>query len=419
VYRVETMLASLPFPAVAVPALPGCGESGKVGRVSHQALLYLAGPEDARAGLEPVAGRPVAFHAIQAARRAGVPRIGVPAALRRTALEQAIRASPALDAVVVWLDPTTPPWAGPLLLLPATVLTSPDALRALLARGPGAVLATAESATAPIGVLDDPTRRALWDSLRRGVPLGEAVRALAPDPSRPGVPGAWLVRVTDRGDARRAAIQLYASLGSPEDSWLDRRLHRPLSRRVSTAAVVAGVTPNQLSGATLAVGLGAAWCFGQATPAAAAGGLALYVLALVLDHADGEVARLAAMESRLGARLDVVVDTIVNAAVVLAMGVSAARLSGAPGWLGPLAAAGVAASAAAARRRVLGAAGPGPTRVRRVLDALGNRDGFYAMLVAFVALGAIWPAALPALLAVVALGSHAYWVGRVAVALRT
>jgi hypothetical protein len=52
-------------------------------------------------------------------------------------------------------------------------------------------------------------------------------------------------------------------------------------------------------------------------------------------------------------------------------------------------------------------------RIATFLNGLGTRDGFYAMLLAFFAAVTWAPSALPALMAVVAAGSHAYWVGRV------
>jgi len=48
------------------------------------------------------------------------------------------------------------------------------------------------------------------------------------------------------------------------------------------------------------------------------------------------------------------------------------------------------------------------------LDALTSRDGFYAMLVLFIALRIGAPDRLPILMAVVAAGTHAYWVARLA-----
>jgi hypothetical protein len=90
--------------------------------------------------------------------------------------------------------------------------------------------------------------------------------------------------------------------------------------------------------------------------------------------------------------------------------VTSAALTGAGAGLGIIAAAGVIASAAVAK------AWPGlamPDRVGTAIAGLGSRDGFYAMLLAFILARAFWPSVLPWLMIVVACGSHAYWVGRV------
>jgi hypothetical protein len=51
------------------------------------------------------------------------------------------------------------------------------------------------------------------------------------------------------------------------------------------------------------------------------------------------------------------------------------------------------------------------TKVGRLFVALGNRDGFYASLLAFVLALGLAPAALPALMVLLAVGTHAYWLG--------
>jgi phosphatidylglycerophosphate synthase len=196
------------------------------------------------------------------------------------------------------------------------------------------------------------------------------------------------------------------------DSPLDRAFHRRLSRPISRAAVRHRITPNQVSVASLAVGIAAAWSFWNATPAWALVGLVLYALSVVLDHADGEVARLTLAESRLGEWLDVAVDTIVHVLVAVAMGVTTAHVAGGRGlWLGILAGLGFIASAFVAKTSARPAA---DDRLGRVLMNLGARDGFYAMLLVFIAARVWWPAALPALMIVVGLGSQAYWLVRAA-----
>jgi hypothetical protein len=207
------------------------------------------------------------------------------------------------------------------------------------------------------------------------------------------------------------------ALGTAVDCWLDRVLHRRLSRPVSALAVAWGVTPNLVTLTSLVVGALAAASLWQATAAGAVAGLVLYLGAVVIDHADGEVARLTGTQSTLGHWLDIGVDTAVHAMVVLAMG-SVAAGTGPPGarLLGPVAAAGVVASAAAAHLRP--PRGPAWLAADRVLDALGNRHGFYAMLLAFAVLVAGAPQWLPWLMLIVMCGAHGYWLGAVLLLIR-
>ncbi|HEV8305090.1 MAG TPA: CDP-alcohol phosphatidyltransferase family protein, partial [Gemmatimonadales bacterium] len=155
-------------------------------------------------------------------------------------------------------------------------------------------------------------------------------------------------------------------------------------------------------------------------------GLLLYATSVVIDHADGDLARLTFQESTLGERLDFACDTVVHAAVVLAMGATARREAalwrpatarreaGVGARLGALAAAGVVLSAVVARflppRRDVGL---GP-----LLRGLGNRDLFYAMLAAFASgLGGA-RRSLPWAMGVLAVGSQAYWLAGVSQRLR-
>jgi phosphatidylglycerophosphate synthase len=199
--------------------------------------------------------------------------------------------------------------------------------------------------------------------------------------------------------------------GSPIDSPIDVLFHRRLSRPLTRLALALGLTANQVSLASLLVGLLAVWGFWHATPWTALAGLVLYAAAVVLDHSDGEVARLTHSESRLGEWLDVTSDTVIHALLVLAMGVTAQARAGRAGiGLGALAASGVVVSAIIAKTSPRSTAGG----VGGFLDALGNRDGFYAMLLLFILALTFAPALLPILMIVVATGSHAYWLTRLA-----
>lgn len=375
-----------------------------------EAALYLAGPEDASGAGCSVAGRPVAFRMLMAAVRAGCRRVYVPPIFRGTGVERAIAATPSARAAAVWLDPQAAPPGGPILLLPAAAVVPPAALAPLREAPPPALLNASRDADAPVVAASAALAAALWASIAGGRPLGDALgRALKGD-DVVAVPGpGWYVRAESAPARRAAEARLYAGLASAIDTWLDTVFHRRLSLPLSRLAVAGGLTPNQVSVASLLVGLGAVWCFWQATPARAVVGLLLYAAAVVLDHADGEVARLTLAESPLGAWLDVAVDTAIHALLVVAMGVTAQHVGGnAAALAGVVAAIGVVASATLTRTSPPAPGGG----IGLLLDALSNRDGFYAMLVIFILGLALWPGALPGLMIFLAVGCHAFWLSR-------
>ena len=208
------------------------------------------------------------------------------------------------------------------------------------------------------------------------------------------------------------------SAGGPLDTRLDVLFHRRLSRPLTRLALTLGLTANQVSLVSLLVGLLSVWSFWRATPWSALGGLLLYAAAVVLDHSDGEVARLTHSESRLGEWLDVTSDTVIHALLVFAMGVTAQARAGRAGLgLGVLAAGGVVVSAIVAKtspRSGAGGVGGFLDALGGVLAALGSRDGFYAMLVIFILVLTFAPTGLSVLMIVVVAGSHAYWLIRLA-----
>ena len=377
----------------------------------RQAALYLATTDDIPAARLRVVGHPLAFRAILAAVRAGARRVAVPAALRDPALEAALATSPSAQAAVVWLDGGGLA-SEPTLILPAAALAAAPALTRLLQAPPGRVLAESHAVGAPAITADGSLLAALAPALGAGAPLADTLaRALKARDLTLVAGDGWFVRVTDARAAAAAAARLWDGLGSPIDSWLDVALHRRLSRWVTRAAVGLGVGPNSITVASGGVGLAAAAAVGRGDVASLVGGLLLYLVAVVLDHSDGEVARLSLTDSAVGERLDVTVDTVVHTALVLALGQAALRVAGAGLAAGIAGAAGVVASAIVGKQWP-----PAPTTAtnRGLLDALTSRDGFYAMLLLFIALRVAAPTLLPALMVVVAIGTHAYWAARLA-----
>jgi phosphatidylglycerophosphate synthase len=375
-------------------------------------MLYLASADDAAAAQLEVAGRPVAFRALMTALRAGCPSVAVPVVFRGTNVERAIQGSRRAKAGTEWLDGRDVPMGPePAVLLPSTLVLAPTMLQSLLDAPPVAVL-SGTPAEAPVVLADRAVLSAVERHVAAGAPAGDALRgALARGRTRM-VRGGWSVRAVTRDTRNDAERRLCAELGSAIDTHLDQRLHRPLSRHLTRLAVMLGLSPNLITLASLALGMLAVWCLAQATVRSAVLGIALYLAAAVLDHVDGEVARLTYADSTLGEWLDVAVDTTVHAATALALGVAAERVAGSGFGLGVAAAIGFALSALAAKTTVRSEPVP------RVLIRLGNRDGFYVLLALYLALLALAPAALPGLLLVATVGSHAYWLGHVVLRLR-
>lgn len=376
----------------------------------RQAAVYLASADDVPAACLPVAGRPLVFRVIMAAVRAGVRRVAVPALLRSPGLDTVLAASPSARAALVWLEPTDALPAEPTLLLPVAALTPPAALTRLLEAPAGRVLAESTSSASPVVTVDASLLSALQPTLVAGAPLGDSLGRELKARSLPAASGGhWFVRVTGARAAAEAETRLWRELGSAIDSPIDVVVHRRLSKPVTRVALALDVRPNTITAASGVVGVAAAAAFQRGDVGWLVAGLLLYLAAVVLDHADGEVARLTLSESALGEWLDVTVDTVVHIALILALGVAAARVSGGGLVAGALAAVGVVASAVVGKRWP---PAPPSTEPRGLLDALTSRDGFYGMLVIFLTLRLASPSLLPALMTVVAIGTHAFWIIR-------
>jgi phosphatidylglycerophosphate synthase len=106
----------------------------------------------------------------------------------------------------------------------------------------------------------------------------------------------------------------------PWDSRIAHALVRPLQ---STR-----ITPNQVTTVGLCTGLAAAAAFAQGGGWAHAGA-ALFVCSALLDHADGELARMTGKTSPLGHVYDRIADLVVKVSVFAGMGFGLRH-----GWLG-------------------------------------------------------------------------------------
>ncbi len=102
-------------------------------------------------------------------------------------------------------------------------------------------------------------------------------------------------------------------------------------RPLSTTAV----TPNQITVARLATGIAAALALGVGDSLWRDLGAGIFVLSLILDRADGELARLSGRTSAGGHKFDLIADAISNALIFVGLGVGLANGAFGP-WAIPM-----------------------------------------------------------------------------------
>lgn len=108
-------------------------------------------------------------------------------------------------------------------------------------------------------------------------------------------------------------MELKIESGGPYDQRLARLLIRPFARTP--------LTPNMVTGISFALGLASAFTFALAIETMAGWAALLFMLAVLTDHMDGELARMSGRTSTIGHHLDYVVGTLNYAALFIGLGV--------------------------------------------------------------------------------------------------
>ena len=282
------------------------------------------------------------------------------------------------------------------------------------------LVAIPEGFTAPGWAnIDDcphPLRAALERGLRLGqvkvLPLGEQwyeeVRATGTE------------SLADAQSVIHAEWTLARSLKGGHEGFIDRYFNRKCSRWLTHWFLQTPLTPNTITLLATAVGLIGAGAFAVGGYLAGIIGALLFQLSAILDCCDGEVARIKFLESRVGEKLDIILDNVVHIALFagIAWGVSVGK-GGCPGVGGcdhtwdfwALLFGGLAIFGNVAAFAVVHAA----MRVRRdmdqsrraridfILNRLTNRD-FSVIVFAFALIGHIqW------FLLLAAIGSNIFW----------
>ena len=131
-----------------------------------------------------------------------------------------------------------------------------------------------------------------------------------------------------------AELRIRASLcKGQDDGFISQHLNRVISRPISLRLARTPITPNQITVTSFLLGM-----FGAVLLAFAelsywiAGGIIIQA-ASILDGCDGEIARLKYLQSAGGAWLDTILDRYADAALAIAVTLSAARVVPAAPWV--------------------------------------------------------------------------------------
>ena len=108
---------------------------------------------------------------------------------------------------------------------------------------------------------------------------------------------------------------------------------RRVSKLLTWAAVKIGATPNQVTIASFAIGLYAAYLFAQGDTWSLVGGAILLQVSIIVDCVDGEIARYTRKFSELGAWLDAITDRVKEYAVFLGLAYGAFVHNGQNLWV--------------------------------------------------------------------------------------
>lgn len=132
-------------------------------------------------------------------------------------------------------------------------------------------------------------------------------------------------------EARRCEARLIASLASAvraDDSFLSRHVNRRISRFASARVVRSRITANQITLINGIIGMAGGFFFALPGYWARVLGALLFLFCVIMDGADGEIARLKLQESSFGQMLDYTVDNVVHVAIFTGMAVGLYRDTG-------------------------------------------------------------------------------------------
>ncbi|MDA1140782.1 MAG: CDP-alcohol phosphatidyltransferase family protein [Planctomycetota bacterium] len=145
-------------------------------------------------------------------------------------------------------------------------------------------------------------------------------------------------RIQSEDDIRPALQQIYKSLADNEgglEGFLDHVISRRFSILFTRMLIPFPISPNLVTCLSFLTGLVALYFFSLPGYMNKIWGAVLLQVSAVIDHSDGEIARLKFQTSRFGGTLDLVLDQIIYTLLMLAIGLGVAADHGQTYfWLG-------------------------------------------------------------------------------------
>jgi len=245
----------------------------------------------------------------------------------------------------------------------------------------------------------------------------ELVTGAAPRRDLHPAHGVLVAASAPRGVVEQALLR---GLENPRDGYLDRLIHRHLSRPVTRLILPTSLTPNHVTILGVLIGIVGGLLLGAPTSWGVWAGVAALVISGVLDCCDGEVARIKLSESKMGHVLDITGDTLVHVSLLTGVAMQLGRLGVWPGtptlWLlgvGVLASFGAITWSEQTEVRRHRVADAWENRVLEgVLSPLTTRD-WYVFPIAFALAGR-----LDELVPAAAWGAQGFWVAVVVLVIR-
>jgi 1L-myo-inositol 1-phosphate cytidylyltransferase / CDP-L-myo-inositol myo-inositolphosphotransferase len=307
-------------------------------------------------------------------------------------------APPGASAIADWRDLTAALASShtkPVLIAPAAILAETDWLERLASTR----VEPANWGRIPhrIVVLAAASAREALDELDRGgaqdlaAVEGRLARLFGPPASLSADMDPVVVAAPK--DVRTAERRLLRSLVKDTDGFMARHVERPISLMISRRLAGTGITPNQMSLISIAVGICGGPFFLSSHPLMQTIGALLFLAHSILDGCDGELARLKFQQSRWGGVLDFWGDNVVHAAIFGCMGIGWSLAADSP-WplaLGAGAVLGTLGSAGFVYWRLMRSKDGGETLftsvsdaperpLTRLLDSASRRDFIYLVI---------------------------------------